>query len=247
LQAVAPNPPPGNIAVSPLVICPVECHYSIFHMHYKHSLCQPYDPFGHHPEIYRQVFLPARTTIALRPVHIAQDLPLINKWFNLQFADVKNPSHDPFQYDEDYYTTLLTGANSQPLMGMIDRSTAFQADIYQAILGPDNLLEAGHFSRHDFIMQLLLSPDAMQNLPLTMYSLLACLDCFFRYEEVGRITWMTHTKDRNFRFIATLAELDELSCGDELQSFFMISKDRFRQVQFGLPLYPEQQSVAMGC
>jgi hypothetical protein len=216
-------------------------------MHNKHSLCQPYDPFRHHPQIYHQVFLPARTTIALRPVHIAQDLSLINKWFNLQFADVNNPSHDPFQYNEDYYTTLLAGANSQPLLGTIDQRAAFQADIYQAILGPDNLLEAGHFSGNDFIMQLLLSPEAMQNLPLTMYSLLACLDCFFHYQEVGRIIWMTNTRDRNFRFIATLAELDELSIGDDFQSFFMISKDRFRQVQFSLPLYPELQPVAMDC
>lgn len=216
-------------------------------MYNKLSICQPYDPFRHHPEIYHQVFLPARTTISLRPVHIAEDLPLINKWFNVQFADVKNPSDDPFQYNEDYYTTLLTGANSQPLLGMIERRPAFQADIYQVMLGPDNLLEAGHFSGNDYIMQLLLSPEAMQNLPSTMYSLLACLDCFFQYEEVDRIIWMTNTKDRNFRFIATLAELDELPCGDEVQSFFIISKERFRQVQFSLPLFPEEQPVAISC
>lgn len=224
-----------------------ELHYSIFRMHHKHPLCQPYDPFRRHPEIYRQVFLPARTTIGLRPVHIAQDLPLINAWFNVQFADIKNPSHDPFQYNEDYYTTLLTGASSQPLLGMIDRSPAFQADIYQAMLGPDSLLEAGGFSGNDFIMQLLLSPEAMQNLPLTMYSLLACLDCFFGYVEVHRVIWMTNTRESNLRFIAGFAELDEMLCGDELQSYFIISKERFRQVQFGLPLYPEEQPVVMGC
>jgi hypothetical protein len=216
-------------------------------MYHMHPLCQPYDPFRHHPEIYHQVFLPARTTIDLRPVHIAQDLPMINTWFNAQFADLKNPSRDPFQYNEDYYTTLLTGANSQPLLGMIDRSPAFQADIYHAMLGPDNLVEDGRFSGNDFIMQLLLSPQAMQSLPLTMYSLLACLDCFFRYEEVHRLIWMINTRERNLRFIAGFAELDEMSCGDEFQSYFVISKERFKQVQYGLPLYPEEQPVAMGC
>ena len=216
-------------------------------MHYNQPLCQPYDPFRPHSEIYHQVFLPARTTIDLRPVYIPLDLPVINAWFNAQFADITDPSRDPFQYNEDYYTTLLTGANSQPLIGMIDHVPAFQADIYQAMLGPDSLLEGSRFSGNDFVMQLLLSSEAMQNLPLTMYSLLACLDCFFRYEEVHRVIWMINTRERNLRFIATFAELEEMACDDQLQSYFVISKERFRQVQFSLPLYPEEQPVAMGC
>ena len=115
------------------------------------------------------------------------------------------------------------------------------------MLGSDSLLEGSRFSGNDFVMQLLLSPEAMQNLPLTMYSLLACLDCFFRYEEVHRVIWMINTRERNLRFIATFAELEEMACDDQLQSYFVISKERFRQVQFGLPLYPEEQRVAMGC
>lgn len=216
-------------------------------MRNKQSLCQPYDPFTEQAAIYNQTFLPGRVQIALRPFYIAQDLALINNWFNFQFPQATESSRDPFQYTEDYYTTLLTGANSQPLLGIIDRKPAFQVDIYHAVLGPDSLVEVASFSDSDFIMQLMLSPDASQNLPNNMYALLACLDCFFRYEEVDRVIWMTNNREKKFRFIAGLAELDEIQCGDDLQSFFIITKERFRQVQFSLPLYPEKHSVAVGC
>jgi hypothetical protein len=213
-------------------------------MYHKYPLCQPYDPFTEHPVLYNETFLPAAITVSLRPFHIAQDLPLINNWFNAQFDKSKDP-RDPFQYTGDYYTTLLTGSNSQPLLGSIDQKPVFQVDIYQAMLAPDSLLEANPFSQNDFVIQLLLSPESMQNLPATLYSLLACLDCFFRHEEVHRITWMVNTRDKNFRFIASLAEMDELQCEDELQTYFIISKERFRQVQFTLPLYPREQTVTI--
>lgn len=214
-------------------------------MHQKEPLCQPYDPFREHPGIYSKVFLPAKIHIALRPFHIAGDLPLINHWLNFQFANIQEPVRDSFQYTEDYYTTLLTTPNSQPLMGMIDHHPAFQADIYQAHLGPDRLLESFPLSENDFIMQLMLSPESMQNLSLSTYSLLSCLDCFFKYPEINRLIWMTNANEKNYRFIADIAELDEMNCEDHHQSYYIISKQRFREIQFGLPLFPEEQQIAM--
>ncbi len=216
-------------------------------MRNKKPLCQSYDPFTEQAVIYNQIFLPGRVQVALRPFHIAQDLALINNWFYYQFPQLPETLHHPFQYTEDYYTTLLTGANSQPLLGLIDRQPAFQVDVYHASLGPESLVDVAQFSGTDFIMQLLLSPDAAQSLPAIMHSLLACLDCFFSYVEIDRVIWMTNAREKNFRFIAGLAELDEIQCGDDLQCFFIISKEKFRQVQYSLPLYPQKQSITMGC
>lgn len=218
--------------------------YSIICMHHKEPLCKSYDPFREHPFIYNKVFLPGRVRLSLRPFHIGSDLPLINNWFNFQFAQAKNSLRDPFQYTEDYYTTLLTGANSQPLLGMIDRNPAFQVDIYQAILGPDSLMNAGNFADTDFIMQLMVAPDTLRNLSLFMYTIVACLDCFFGYQEVNRLIWMTNTREKSFHFIAGITELEEIQCTDDQQSYFIISKQRFKQVQYGLPIFPEQQEMA---
>lgn len=213
----------------------------------KEPLCQPYDPFREQPGIYSKIFLPGKIHVSLRPFHIEKDLALINDWLNFQFANSKTRIHDPFQYTEDYYTTLLAGNNSQPLLGTIDQQPAFQADIYQSVLGPDSLLQAYNFAENDYIMQLMMSPETMQNLSLSMYMVLASLDCFFNYTEVDRITWMTNTGEKNFRFIAGIIELDEIKSSDSLQSFYIISKEQFRAIQFSLPQFPEEQPMAMGC
>lgn len=214
-------------------------------MRQKAPLCQPYDPFREHPGIYSKVFLPGKIHISLRPFHIAHDLKMINDWLNFQFAHIHEPVHDPFQYTEDYYTTLLATPNTQPLMGMIDHRPAFQADIYEAQLGPDKLFDNVSLCDNDFILQLMLSPDALQNLSLSTGALLACLDCFFNYAEVNRIIWMTNTGEKMFRFIAGIAALDEKQCEDGLQSYYIITKEKFFQVQLSLPLVPEAQQLAM--
>ena len=214
-------------------------------MHQKESLCRPYDPFREHPDIYGKTFLPGKIYISFRPFYIAHDLPLINHWLNFQFSHIKEPAHDSFQYTEDYYTTLLTTHNSQPLMGMVDQHAAFQVDIYQALLGPDKLLDIVTLNDSDFLMQLTMSPDTIQNLSKSTCTLLACLDCFFKYPEVNRLIWMTNATEKNFRFIAGIADLDEMNCEDEAQSYFIISKHKFRQIQYSLPLFPEQQSVVL--
>jgi hypothetical protein len=216
-------------------------------MHQKALLCQAYDPFREHPVIYSKKFLPGKIHVSLRPFYIARDLSLINTWLNFQFAHLKNAARDPFQYTEDYYTTLLATHNSQPLLGTIDHQPAFQADIYQALLGPDNLVDETSIGDNDYIMQLMMSPETLQNLSLSMYSLLACLDCLFSYPEVNRVIWMINAGERNFRFIAGIAELDDINCEDDLQSYFIISKEKFKAIQFGLPLFPEEQPIAMGC
>ena len=216
-------------------------------MHKKEPLCRSYDPFSEHPGIYEKFFLPGKIHISLRPFHIAHDLPLINSWLNFHFAQIKEAVRDPFQYTEDYYTSLLDTANSQPLLGIIEHEPAFQADIYQALLGPDTLIENSTLNENDFIMQLMLSPEVVQNLSLSTYALLACLDCFLQYPEVNRLIWMTNTNDKDFRFIAGLAELDEMHCDDQLHTYYSISKQRFREIQFGLPFFPEEQPIAMDC
>jgi hypothetical protein len=206
-------------------------------MHQSAPLCQPYDPFREHPAIYNEIFLPGKIHISLRPFHIAHDLPLINDWLNFQFT----PNKDPFQYTEDYYTTLLDTPHSQPLMGMIDHQPAFQADIYKSLLGPDKLIESTTLDENDYILQLMLSPNTQQNLALFTYSLLACLDCIFQFPEVNKIIWMTNPGERNFHFLAGIAELEEMTCDDQFQSYYIISKQRFREIQFGLPLFPDAE------
>jgi hypothetical protein len=215
-------------------------------MHQQSLLCQPYDPFREQPAIYSKVFLPRKIYIALRPFHIARDLPLINQWLNFHFAGIQAPGRDSFQYTEDYYTTLLTTPNSQPLTGMIDHHPAFQVDIYQAHLGPDRLLESIPLSDNDYIIQLMLSPGSVQDLSLSTHALLSCLDCFFKYPEVNRVIWMTNAGESNYRVIAGIAGLDEMNCEDHHQQYYIISKQRFREVQFSLPLFPEEQQIAMG-
>jgi hypothetical protein len=207
-------------------------------MHQKEPLCQSYDPFREHPGIYSKVFLPGKIHISLRPFHIAHDLPLINNWLNFQFAHIKEPVRDPFQYTEDYYTTLLATPNSQPLMGMIDHQPAFQADIYHAGLGPDKLLDNTTLNDNDYIMQLMMSPHTLQNLSLSTCALLACMDCFFKYPEVNRLVWMTNAGEKDFRFIAGIAELDEMNCDDGLQSYYIITKEKFAEKR------PQNESAA---
>jgi hypothetical protein len=214
-------------------------------MHQKEPLCQSYDPFREHPAIYSKLFLPGKIHCSLRPFHIANDLPLINHWLNFQFTKKKQPVRDIFQYTEDYYTTLLATPNSQPLMGTIDHQPAFQADVYQALLGPDTLLNTISFNEGDFIMQLMMSPQTLQNLSPSLYCLVACLDCFFKYPEINRLVWMTNAGERNCRFIAGIAELEEINCPDNHQSYYIISKQRFREIQFDLPVYPEEQPIAI--
>jgi hypothetical protein len=216
-------------------------------MHQKEPLCHPYDPFREHPGIYSKMFMPGKIYVSLRPFYIAHDLPLINNWLNFQFANLKKPARDPFQYTEDYYTTLLATANSQSLLGIVDHIPSFQADIYQAMLGPDSLLNDTSLNDKDYIIQIMMSPETMQNLSLSMYTLVATLDCLFNYPEVNRVIWMTNASEKNFRFIAGIAELDEVSCEDELQSYFIISKEKFKSIQFGLPLFPAEQPMALGC
>jgi hypothetical protein len=213
-------------------------------MRQKEPLCQQYDPFREHPLIYSKVFLPGKIHFSLRPFHIAHDLTMINDWLNFQFAHINGPVRDPFQYTEDYYTTLLATPNSQPLMGMIDQKPAFQTDIYEAQLGPDKLLDNVALNVNDFIIQLMLSPDTLQNLSLSTAALLACLDCFLNYPEVNRIVWMTNAGEKMFRFIAGIAELDEMECEDSLQSYYIITKEKFNQVQYSLPFVPEGQHIA---
>lgn len=188
--------------------------------------------------------MPGKIHVSLRPFYIAHDLPVINKWLNSHFSNLKKPVPDPFQYTEDYYTTLLATPNSQPLFGYIDHVPAFQADIYQALLGPDSLLNDASFSDSDYIMQLMMSPDTLQNLSLSTHTLLACLDCLFDYEAVNRVIWMTNG-EKNFKFIAGIAELDELNCEDNLQSYYIISKEKFRSIQSGLPVFPEEQPLEL--
>lgn len=196
-------------------------------------LFKSYDPFREHPGIYSKNFLPGNIHVFIRPFHIAHDLPTINRWLNFQFSQTGS-----FEYAEDYYTTLLATPNSQPLTGMLDDQPAFEVDVYHASLGPENLLEQHRFSDSDYIMQMTLSPGGIHNLPLCY---LSCLDCFFEYEEIKTICWITNADDANGRFIASIAELKEITLEETRQTCYIISKEKFKAFQFSLPAFPAEK------
>jgi len=145
-----------------------------------------------------QTFLQGKIHIALRPLSLPGDWPLISKWlqraFGRRFTTI---SHLPDRYLRETLAIMLQCDFAQPFVGLINDQPAFLVELCDGDKQCDALEGGVHlFEPGDHAMRLILSHTAIHTRYYGEYALLGSLAYFFSHQQVKRVVWQLHEKDK---------------------------------------------------
>ncbi|HMH21500.1 MAG TPA: GNAT family N-acetyltransferase [Puia sp.] len=136
--------------------------------------------------------LPGQSSLSLRPVSLATDLPLIYGWITQGYSTVAAAPEPPLQQLNTAYTSIIASDFAQPFMGLVNDVPVCQVDIYKAKLDVISLYYesvAGDYGLH-----LLNAPQITREDEAALLS--ACVNYFFSFPEIGRIVTDVESSDK---------------------------------------------------
>lgn len=161
--------------------------------------------------VFEQTLLPVKMHIALRPLSLPGDWPLINKWLQRAFGR-RNSSitHLPDKYLRETLAIMLQCDFAQPFVGLINQQPAFLVEIYDGDKQCDALEGGVHlFQRGDHAMRLILSATAIHTRYWSENALFSSLSYFFTHRQVKRVVWQLHEKDTFYINLAIQSGIKE--------------------------------------
>jgi len=159
--------------------------------------------------------MPAPTvTIALRPLSLPGDWPHINKWLQREFGRrFTSITHLPEKYLRETLAIMLQCDFAQPFVGLINENPAFLVEICDGDKLCDALEGGAHvFKPGDHSMRLICSHTVIHTRYWPEYTLFSSLSYIFSHQQVKRIVWQLHEKDRFYINLAN--QLGFTKCPD---------------------------------
>ncbi|WP_207513145.1 GNAT family N-acetyltransferase [Longitalea luteola] len=209
------------------------------------SLYTPLVPGNKYDPVYRQSFAKGNVTITLRPLQLTEDWPFISRWL-LREITRKLPmtSHLPEKHLRETYSIMLECDFAQPLMGLINEQPAFLIEICHGEKQGNGLDEGPHdFISGDHSIRLLLSPTITHIRHGGDYTLFTCLHYFFSFNEVQRLVWELHERDRQLLQLAQHVGFDK-SIGRRWQGIqvYLYSREKYQLLSDIYPRYAQKQT-----
>ncbi|MFL5743506.1 MAG: GNAT family N-acetyltransferase [Niastella sp.] len=151
-----------------------------------------YDP------VFEQTFLPGKVNLALRPLSLPHDWPYVSKWLQHTIGRrVTTITHLPHKYLRETYAIMLQCDFAQPFVGLINQQPAFLVEICDGDKQCDGVEAGTHlFKPGDHVMRLILSHTAIHTRFWSEHALFSSLAYFFSHQQVKRIVWQLHEKDK---------------------------------------------------
>jgi hypothetical protein len=185
------------------------------------SLYTPLAPDATYDTVFERTFAKGHVTVALRPLSLPADWPHISKWLCREFTRGHAPAAQmPERHLRETFSTMLQCDFAQPFIGLINDQPGFLIEICDGDKQCDGLEEGPHvFENGDHAIRLFLSPTVIYIRNWSLYALLGSLDYFFSYEQVERIVWPLHEKDRHNRQLASQLQFNASTVWPDLQVF----------------------------
>lgn len=185
------------------------------------SLYTPLAPDATYDNVFERTFAKGHVTVALRPLSLPADWPQISKWLCREFTRKHAPAAQlPERHLRETFSTMLQCDFAQPFVGLINDQPGFLIEICDGDKQCDGLEEGPHvFSTGDHAIRLIISPTVIYTRNWSLYALLGSLDYFFSHEQVERIVWPLHEKDRHNIQLASQLQFKASTVWPELQVF----------------------------
>ncbi|OQP59373.1 GNAT family N-acetyltransferase [Niastella populi] len=154
--------------------------------------------------VHKQHFNRNKVTVALRPLSLPGDWPVISKWMNRDLSrSTTHPWQLPVKHLQETLAMMLQCDFAQPFVGIINAQPAFMIEICD---GEKQLTEyeAGCFiaERGDHMINIIMSPTVINTRNWLMYAMYTSLHYFFSHEHVQRIVWLLHDREKHFTGLA---------------------------------------------
>ncbi|WP_165758813.1 GNAT family N-acetyltransferase [Niastella yeongjuensis] len=152
---------------------------------------------------YEPVFeraLSPTTTITLRPLSLPDDWRYIGKWLQREFGRrLTSLSHLPEKYLRETLSIMLQCDFAQPFVGLINEQPSFLIELCDGDKQCDAREGGVHlFEPGDHAMKLVVSHPVMHIRYWSAYALFCSLDYFFSHQQVKRIVWQLHERDKYY-------------------------------------------------
>ena len=167
-------------------------------------------------------------SIAVRPLSVATDVPILYKWMSHEYAGplLDRPQH-PLELEE-FYNSMIESDFSQPFMGLVNNIPVCQVDVYKARQDAISLYYEARPG--DYGLQLVIAPmTAQENMVLLLRT---CLEYFFSFHEVGRVIADVETGNEwsNQLFKkAGFLHTQEVRIPHKLSNLYICTRESFRQ------------------
>ena len=167
-------------------------------------------------------------TLTLRPLTLPDDWPYIGQWLHREFGR-RFSSLTPHKYLRETLSVMLQCDFAQPFVGLINDHPSFLVEICDGDKQYDALEDGGHnYQPGDHVMRLLLSNPVIHTRNWREYALYSSLRYFFSHQQVKRIVWQLHEKDKFYLNLATQSGFTASSCRSGIQ-VFLYQRENFRR------------------
>jgi hypothetical protein len=168
-------------------------------------------PDNKYATVFEQTFLQGKVHIALRPLSLPDDWPIIGKWlqhaFGRRFSSI---THLPDKYLRETLAIMLQCDFAQPFVGLINEQPAFLVEICDGDKQCDALEGGAHlFEPGDHTMRLILSHTVIHTRYWGESALFSSLTYFFTHQQVKRVVWQLHEKDTFYINLANQSGIRE--------------------------------------
>lgn len=169
-------------------------------------------------------------TITMRPLRLPGDWPYINKWLHREFGRrFSSLTQLPDKYLRETLSIMLQCDFAQPFVGLINDHPSFLVEICDGDKQCDGLEGGAHtFQPGDHVMRLLLSYPVMHTRYWSEYALYHSVNYFFSHQQVKRIVWQLHEKDKFYVTLATQAGFTVCPCRSGVK-VFLYQRENFRR------------------
>jgi hypothetical protein len=173
-------------------------------MNVSMPLYKPLVPDNKYDFVFEQTFADTQVTVALRPLSLPGDWPLIAKWVFRDIARSLSPAtHLPEKHLRETFSIMLQCDFAQPFIGLVNGLPSFLVEICDGDKHCDGLDAGPHiYEKGDHAIRLFLSPAMINTQRVREQVMHTILPYFFSYRQVQRIVWSLHEKDRQYKQLA---------------------------------------------
>ena len=192
------------------------------------ELCTSLLPSGPAGGILTKYFHEQKLSISVRPVSVADDVPILYKWMSHEYAGplLDRPQHP--REMEEFYNSMIESDFAQPFMGLVNDTPVCQMDVYKAKQDAISLYYEARPG--DYGLQLVVAPmTAQENMVLLLRT---CLEYFFSFHEVGRVVTDVEVKNEwsNHLFKAVgFQHTQEIRIPHKNANLYICTRESFRQ------------------
>ena len=150
--------------------------------------------------VFEQQLMHGTINIALRPLSLPGDWPYISKWLQREFGRrATSITQLPQKYLRETLAIMLECDFAQPFVGLINEQPSFLVEICDGDKQCDAPDGGAHlFEPGDHAMRLILSHPVIHTRYWPSHALFSSLNYFFTHQQVKRIVWQLHEKDKYY-------------------------------------------------